>query len=387
MSLSTKDTQMKHTLGKMTLFILLSLTLYANELAEFSLTTDKKSPYEKEAVEITFHARQIKHDNVMFFFVTPKKSANYKIVLLQKEAKELAYHDKEAEFHYLLFALKSGKINVEFNFVIKVASDDAVAQVYTGSRDNVKWIETDDTEISVKPLVLDVKKLSKNVDLVGDFTLTQKIDKESAKAYEKINIKYFLKGIGFDDFNIDPLGDIEGVDIFTDVIKHANKATKEGYKIQREFNYAIIAPKNFTIPATKIECFSPAKNRFYTLTTKPHTIDVQALPKSELLDKEEYPKQENYSKESTNFFIYLLIFIAGYISAKINIKIPFIEKHRYKDIQKSNNPKDLLYTLMHSYADRGLEHYYAPLEDMAYGKKGKKSFAKIKREILNILQN
>ena len=379
---------MKHTLGKRSLLLLLFFVpfLTAHELAEFSLTTDKKSPYVKEAVEITFHAHQINHDNVMFFFVTPKKSTDYKIVLLQKETKELAYHDKDTEFHYLLFARKSGKISVDFDFVIKVASDNAVAQVYTGSRDNVKWIETDDTEISIDPLELDVKKLSKNVDLVGDFTLTQKLDKERAKAYEKINIKYFLKGVGFDDFSIDPLGSIEGVDIFTDVIKHANKATKDGYKIQREFNYAIIAPKSFTIPATKIECFSPAKNRYYTLTTKPHTIDVQALPTSELLDKEEYPKQKNYSKESTNFLIYLLIFIAGYISAKINIKIPFIEKNRYKDIQKSSNPKELLYILMHSYADKGLEHYYTPLEDMAYGKKGKKSFAKIKREILQSLQ-
>jgi len=378
---------MKNTLGKILLLLLASLSLIADELAEYSLTANKMTPYVKEAVEISFRAHQTDRSDVMFFFLTPKESDAYKIVLLQKEAKEIDYHEKETTFTYLLFPLKSGEIDVDFNFVIKVASDAAVAQVYTGSRDNVKWIETDDTQIQLTPLRLNVKGLSQSVDLVGDFTLASKLEKNSANAYENINIKYFLKGIGFDDFSIEPLGKIAGVDIFKDVVKHRNRATKDGYKIQREFNYALISPKSFTIPAQEIACFSPLQNRYYTLKTKEYKIAIKELPKSELLDKEEYPKKEDYSEGFKNFMVYLLIFIAGYITAKIDLPLRLQNRSKYKDIKESSSAKELLYTLMHSYSDKKLEHFYNPLEDIVYKKSSKKSFSKIKREILKTLQS
>jgi len=385
MSLLTKDIPMKNTLGNIILFTLLSIALNANELAEFNLTANKTSPYVKEAVEITFKAHQKERNDVMFFFLTPKKSNDYTIVLLQKEAKELDYHEKEAEFHYLLFPLKSGEIYVDFDFIIKVASDDAVAQVYTGSRDNVKWIETDDTKIVLSPLKLNVKALEKNVDLVGDFTINSKIDKTKAIAYENINLKYNLKGIGFDKFEHEPLEKLQGVEIFQEIITHNNKATKDGYKIQKEFNYALIADKNFTIPSKTLFCYSPKKKHYYQLNTKAYTITIDSLPQSKLIDKREYPQREDYSENFKNFIIYILIFIAGYITAKINLPLHLKNKLKYKDIKESTSAKELLYILMHSYSDKNLEHYYNLLEDIAYNKKAKKSFSKIKREILKEL--
>jgi hypothetical protein len=379
---------MKNILGKILLiFFSMSLPLFASQLAEFSFSLSKKNPFEKEAVEIIFKAHQKDKTDVMFFFLKPKKSPNYKIVLLQKEAQELAYHEKETEFRYLLFPLKSGKVKVEFDFVIKVASDKAVAQVYEGSRDNVKWIETDNTEIQLKPLELDVKKLKKDVALVGDFKLSSKIDKTSLKAYESVNIKYNLQGIGFDEFSITPIDNIKDVAIFSDVIKHYNKATKDGYKIQREFSYALISAKSFTIPSKEILCFSPKKQKYYTLKTKSYTIDIKTIPQSQLIDKREYPQSTDYSQSFKTFLIYLFIFIAGYISAKIELPSKKRKKQPFSDIQASKNPKELLYILMHSYTQSGLEEFYTELENMVYGEKSKAGFTKIKERILKRLQS
>ncbi len=387
MSLSTKDTRMNNILGKITLILLtLALQSFASSLADFKLTAEKKNPFEKEAVEISFVAHQKDKTDVMFFFFTPKKSKDYKIVLLQKESKELAYHEKKTKFRYLLFPLKSGKVTVDFNFIIKTASDQAVAQVYEGSRDNVKWIETDNSKVKVQPLELNVKKLQRDVALVGDFKLSSKIDKTSVKAYESVNVKYYLQGICFDEFHIEPIEKIADIEIFKDVIKHYNKATKDGYKIQREFSYALVGTKSFTIPSKEIHCYSPKSNLYYSLRTKEYKITVKELPKSELLDKADYPKKEDYTEEIKTLLIYLIIFLSGFITAKIKIPLMRKNKEEFLDIQNAKSAKELLYILMHSYAAYNLESYCNELENIVYRKNQTKGFSTIKKGILTTIK-
>ena len=388
MNLSTKDIQMKNTLGKILFLWLISSTyIYAQEnpLAVFELTTNKTDPYIKEAVEITFKARQKDHEDVMFFFVTPKKSDNYKIVLLNKDAKDIAYHDKESIFSYLLFPLKSGDIDVKFNFTIKVASDEAVAQVYRGSRDNVKWIETTNTKVDIEPLKLHVKLLKHDVDLVGDFKLSSKIQKTKVSAYESTNIKYFLEGIGYDEFTIKPIDDISGINLFLDINKHFNKATKDGYKIQREYNYALLANKDYTINSKSINCYSPKDGRYYTIKTKEYKITVEKTDISNLIDKDEYPKQTNYFKSIKEYLVYILIFFIGYISAKIDIKTKRSKKE-YEDITNAQDAKELLYVLINNYNDKVDKGYLKVLEEIVYKGSSSYTFKDIKKIVLKSIK-
>ncbi|MEO1937282.1 MAG: hypothetical protein ABGW85_01470, partial [Sulfurimonas sp.] len=81
---------MKNIHGRLLLLLLIVSGLYANELVDFSLRANKKHPYVKEAVELTFTAEQKDRSDVMFFFLEAKKSPDYKITLLKKEANELA---------------------------------------------------------------------------------------------------------------------------------------------------------------------------------------------------------------------------------------------------------------------------------------------------------
>jgi hypothetical protein len=240
MNTSTKDTQMNTNLGRA--FFVLSLlvtTLFAQKLADYTLTTSNPAPYLKEALTITFKAQQRDHTDTMFFFLEPQKSDDYEIHLLNKTTKELSYHNTTTTFTYILFPLKAKELRVGFDFTIKVASDEAVAQVYTGGRDNVKWINTDDTSLTPPPLVLHVQPLKHPVDVVGDFTLTSQVDKHTMNEYDSLKVLYTLKGVGYKEDNITllekNLEKDQDITLFFDTNDAYAKLTQEGYNIKREF--------------------------------------------------------------------------------------------------------------------------------------------------------
>jgi hypothetical protein len=373
---------MKKALGKIVIFIYFGCVALASPLATYTLTASKNNPKLKEGIEIKFSTTQQNRNDVMFFFLEPKKSPNYKIVLLKKEVKELAYHHKKATFSFLLFALKSGSVEVGFDFMIKTASDKAVAQVYEGGRDNVKWIDTKNTKIKITPLTLQVKKLSRHVDLVGDFQLKSTIDKKDVDLYDGVNLRYTLSGVGYDEIDIEPIEIQNGVKIFAEVSKHNNKTTKDGYDIDMVFNYALILDKSLKIKTKQISCYSPKTDTYYTLKPKFYDIKVSKPDIKTLIDKDEFPKQKNYTKEIKEFFIYLLIFTAGYLSAKFMPRVSRKKNKEFLDIKGAKNAKELLYTLMHRYHFEDIENFSKKLEKIVYLKNNNNEFKKIKHEIL-----
>jgi len=387
MSLSIKDTQMKSTLGKFfIIFMAFTYALNANtKQATFELTAQKKSLVVKEALEVKFVTHQSNHDDVMFFFLEPKKSDDYKIILLNKVAKDLAYHDKEAIFTYLVFPLKSGEISVDFKFTIKVASDEAVAQVYQGSRDNVKWIETINTDVFLEPIKLEVKELDQKVDLVGDFTLSATLAKENIFAYESANISYTLNGTGFNNFSFEPIEALKNVELFKDVTKHYDKATPSGYELHREFNYALVSSHDIYVKAKKFNCYSPKLQQYYTLQTQNYIVKVQNFDKTQLLDEENYPQTNSNFKFIGDFFTYLLVFLSGYLTAKYMPTSYFEKYKKFQDIKNAKNAKDLLYVLMHSYDKYDFKEHYEALNEIVYYNGKKSEFKKIKKSILKYI--
>ncbi len=389
MSLSTKDTQMKNTLGKIYLLVFLEILSFADtNLATYSLTTNKESVVVKEAVEVTFQATQKNHSNVMFFFLEPKKSDDYKIELMNKTEEDLSYHNKRTTFTYLLFPLRSGNIKVDFDFTIKVASDEAVAQVYRGSRDNVKWIDTIDTKVKLKPIILHTEDIKNNTQLVGDFTIISKLKNDQIKAYESLHVTYYLKGTGYDKTDIDLIDKIDGISIFKDVTEHYNKATKDGYLLHKEFNYALVGDKNFSIKAKQIHCYSAKQKQYYTIQLEPYNIKVDSTSSETLIDKQEYPTDTYDFEGIIKFFVYISIFISGFITAKImprQLRLVY-KKEKFDDIKKSKTPKELLLILINNYAKHNLEKSYCDLENLLYKESHEKSFKSIKKEILESLK-
>ncbi|MBU0631604.1 BatD family protein [bacterium] len=378
---------MKKNLGKILLFLIFPLIVSA-DLATYSLTSNKKDVYTKEAVEITFTALQKDHTDEMFFFLEPKKSDKYEIALLDTNTKKISYHNQTTSFKYLLFPLKEGEIDVEFDFTIKVASDDAVAQIYTGGRNNVKWIDTTDTKVKIKPLRLHVKPLKEDVQLVGDFSITSNIQSTNVNSYGSANIRYTLSGVGYNEKEFDLLKKIDDVTIFSEVSDDILKNKSEGSEIKREFSYALVAKKDFTIPSLIIKAYSPKYNRYYTLKTESYDIKVSSIDPSTLVDDKEFPQEKDYDFTTLkDIFIASLIFLAGFVTAKLSSDIRFkksAKKQKFKDIKDAKTAKELILVLLQNYKESHLIKYIDELEAAQYKHSGR-SFKEIKNEILKLV--
>ncbi len=380
---------MNKNLGKIILFLLTPLLLLAdNSLASFHLSANKSDVYEREAVEITFTATQKDHEDVMFFILQTQKSDDYEIYLLNKEITKLGYHNTRTTFNYLLFPKSSGSVSVGFDFTIKTASDDAVAQIYVGSRDNVKLMDTTDTVVTLDPLKLKVKALKRGTQLVGDFKISSRIMSDTVDQFSTVQVSYTLNGVGYLDNKMEPLPPIKGAALFDDIVDHLFKKSKNGYIVEREFAYAISADNDFVLPEVHIQAYSPRTKSYYDLTEAASKITIKKIDPKTLIDNKEFPDQEGYDWSWVkNSLLALFIFFAGFMTAKLSEEMHFKwvqRSERFRDIKESSDAKSLMKVLTIRYADQNLDEYIDALEMIIY-KKSDQKFKALKQEILKVL--
>jgi len=374
---------MKKSLGKVcVIFLLFTTILFAKEAAIYKLTADKATAYVKEAVQITFYAEQQDNANVMFFFVHPVKSDDYEIKLLTKEFEDKGYHHSVAIFKYVLFPLKAKSVKIPFDFSVKTASDQGVAQAYVDDHDGGKGIALKTTRITVKPLSISVKNLEHHVDLVGDFELKSTIDKTEINQFEAVNLHYLLNGKGYAN-TIKLPENLEGVTIFSEQNNIINKLSKNGYEIRRDYTYAFSAKDNFTISKIELNAYSPTKKSYYTLKIPEQNITVDKIDTSTLIDKEQYPKNEPLLTVTTlkTYLIYLMLFLLGYLTAKFTAFKIKRKKSVFDDIKKSSTPKELIFILLNKYPEKPVDKFIDALEKIDYGKSDE-SFSEVKSSIL-----
>lgn len=375
---------MKKNLGKL-LFILLILqvNLFAQELVSYELSANKTDAFVREAIEITFKADQKDHSHIMSFFLEPKKSDDYKIIFLTKEIHDKKHHDSSVLFKYIVFPLKAKVLNIDFDFNIKTSNEQNLAQAYVTDHDESSAIEGIVSLIKINPLKINVKPLTQEVDLVGDFHLQSSIDTKKIKSYESVNLHYILKGIGYNN-SINLLNQIKKVSLFKDINSQSEKLTKSGYKINRDYIYALSAKSSFIVPSILLKAYSPTQHRFYELHTPSYDISVTQIDSSTLVDKEDKPYKKSLLTFKTfkQWSIYLFIFISGFILAKVTeINIYTKKSEKFQDIKKSGNPQELILILLNNYQNREIKKWIEQLEKVAYGKDGK-SFKQIKKELL-----
>ena len=376
---------MKNNLGRLFFLLLLPLLLFADSnLASYTLIANKYDVVEKEAVEITLTASQKDHANTMYFFLEPKKNANYEVILLSQNTKKSSAHDSSMTFTYLLFPLKSGDITVDFDLTVKVATDQAITDVYTGTRDSAKQEKTTNSSIKIEPLHLHVSPLSQNVQLVGDFTLESKLQKNEINKYGAAKLSYTLSGIGYQGATLEPLGKIKDVTTFSQKNDLENEVEANGYKLKREYSYALSSDKNFQVPSIELTAYSPKLKKYYTLKAPSYTINVNSIDDTTLVDKKDFPMAKTFDLESLKqFTIALSIFCAGFFTAKVapNISFKRTQKEKFDDIKNAKNAKKLILILMQNYSHYDVKENIDALERLEY-KKESKTLKEIKSDVL-----
>lgn len=376
---------MKNNLGNTSLrlfiFLLSFITLQAEDFT-YTFNTDHPTPYVKEAVVLTLDLNQTNHDVVLLFNFSINKSEDYTFQRLDIKETD-SYHNAKIHYVYLIYPLKSGDINITFNLLKKVTTDESVAYSFSGDRDNVKTLETTDTQINLPPLQLQVKPLPEETVLVGDFALTYDIKKHQANAYEPLPFQVSIKGDGYPPL-VDMLLPKDGnFTRFTEKPIVKSIATRRGTQSTVMYPMALSHSQSFTLSPIMLKAFNPETEKSYTLEIPSQHFDIEEVAAQSLVDKIDSPDvlKEDWSWLST-LLGYIVVFAAGYLTAlswKWKKRQSHKEKHPLiQKIQSCKDEKALLQVLIA--ADS--KHFTSSIEKLEaslYGN-GKINLNKVKQE-------
>ena len=378
---------MKNHLGKITLLLLFPILLFASSpFASTTLSSNKKELVVKEAFVVTFTATQQDPMAHIDFIFEPQKSDNFKTSLLSIDTQKNASLNKTTLFKYLVFPLKSGDITLNFNFLAHIHTSETLTDIGIGDRD-LKSSKVLVKNLQTQSLALHVNPLSKDVDLVGDFNLESKLQKNEINQYGAAKINYTLSGVGYVDDALKPLGEMQGITSFSQVNNQFLKATQEGYDLKKDYMYALSSKNNFAISPVELKAYSPKKKIYYTLKTPSYNIKVSSIDPATLIDKKEFPENSTFQlKDLKDAAIAALIFFAGFFTAKLAPKWSFIRKRedKFRDIKEAKEPKELIIVLMQNYPSALVQESIDALEALLYNK-SENSFAEIKKSLLKNL--
>jgi len=382
-----KDTYVKHTLGSTLLFLFaIFIPLHAENFS-YDFHVDNPTPYKNEPILLSVDINQTNPDVVLFFNFSVNSSKAYRVVQIDS-VQDTTLHHSYIHYLYVLYPLKEGEINITFDLVERVTDEHKVAYSFSGDRDDFKKLETSDRSVTVPPLQIQAKALPKGTQLVGDFKLTSEIKQHQAEAYEPINMKVVISGEGYPPV-LDHLFPQEGnITFFRQPPAVKRFPTKKGISYQVTYTMAVSHNRSFTLSALTLHAFNPRTETSYLLEIPEQHFDIRPADQSALLDKTDNPApfQPDFTW-FTSLLGYLLVFIAGYLSARIvkhkkeskdAARHPFEEKIRH-----CNDARSLLQVLMA--ADR---QTFAPLiETLEKGlyAEGKIDLKKIKQSALEKL--
>jgi len=375
----------KNNLGKRSLhlffFFFCFLTLQAEDFT-YTFKVDQPTPYVKEPILLTLDLNQTNHDVVMLFSFDINPSEDYTFQRLDIQKTE-SYHDAKIHYVYLIYPLKSGDIDITFDLIKKVTTDESLAYSFSGDRDNVKKLVTTDTQINLPPLQLRVKPLPEGTLLVGDFALTYDIKKHQANAYEPLPFQVSIKGKGYPPL-VETLLPKEGnFTRFTEKPIVNSVATRGGTQNTVTYPMALSHSQSFTLSPIVLKAFEPKTEKSYTLEIPSQHFDIEQVDTHRLVDTVDAPDsvKEDWSWLST-LLGYVIAFFAGYITA---LSWKWSKKKRQKEdhplIQKIRDCKDekaLLQVLIaadHTDFTSSIEK----LEASLYGN-GKINLNKVKQE-------
>jgi hypothetical protein len=376
---------MKNSLGKVTILLLMLSALYAEDFS-YAIKVDNQTPYQKEGVILSLELNQTNPDIVLFFNFDIKKSKAYTFTRLDSVELD-THHNAHVNYLYLIYPLKEGVVDIEFNLIKKVTNDESITYSYSGDRDNVKTLSTEDTKITLPPLRLAVKPLPKGTRLVGDFKLKYSLKQHHAKAYEPIPFNITLTGEGFPPL-VDPILPKEGnFTQFTEKPEVHSRATKTGYQNRIIYPIALSHTENFTLHPILLKSFNPKTQSSYELRIPAQSFEIKKVAVKELIDSKNIPSTPKTDWSWIgDFFRYLLVFIAGYITAT---SLKWQQKKSQKEpttletkIKKSKDEKELLPLLLAS-QDKKFASTIEALEGALYHGK-KVDFNALKKRVLLI---
>lgn len=374
---------MKNSLGKLYILLLYLITLQAEDFT-YKFSIDNTHPYVKEAVVLSVELSQTNHDIVLLFNFDIAPSKDYSFQRLDAQETD-SYHNAKVHYIYLLYPLRPGEIDIKFNLLKKVTSDESIAYSFSGDRDNIKGLVTVDTQVTLPPLKLKVKALPKEAVLIGDFNLTYSIKQHQSKPHEPLPIQVTLKGWGYPPLLENILPKEGNFTRFTEQPIVQSKASRKGTTSTVNYPMALSHNQSFTLSTVHIKAFNPKTQKPYTLTLPSQHFNITKTDTLRLVDSVDTPQVFSTDWQWLQSLLsYLLVFAAGYFTAVIwkwEKSISAKEQHPLKKkIQNAHDAKALLQLLIAT-QNTQFASPIKKLESSLYGE-GTINLNRLKQEIL-----
>jgi hypothetical protein len=305
---------MRRLLGKITLFLLLGVTLYADY--SWSVSTSKREFYVNEAVEIVLKCEFSDSGYGYNIELEGLQNSAYEMHLLsQKESMHTGVRINE--YRFVMFVAHAGELPLAFNAVMKRTTKESIENSVIG-RDNVEELAFTSKRVALPELHLHVKHSP--LLLVGNFELDVVLSAQSVEAYKPLNITVTLKGEGsFDKLKPYELK-IKNAEVFAQVPLKFLKLTPRGFEGSITQQFAVVAKESYEIAPFELEYFNPKTQSVEKKSSRAYAIGVSdAYSKEELLDAE--PSKDEDTQEAFPLLSYLAVLFAGVIAGRFSTRM------------------------------------------------------------------
>lgn len=351
---------MQKNLGKIVLFFLLHVSLYANAI--FTQNVSKNNIYLNQTIKVTLQLTVDNNDSIDERYFEEYDTYQFWITPLKKETETKDTTHTTYTYEYLLEPKKAGIYTLDEQ-MIKISSEKI--------RKFKRWLK-----VYSNPITIKVLPLYDNLPIQGEYSMELKSDKTHIKANEAIHLTLQIKGKGnLKDIQKFDLGLKDQVVYSDEPIVDANFKDTSFHGIATQ-KFLIIANKSFTIPSLELKYYNPFKKEIQTIHTKPLLIKV-----------------ENKSKEfgDPKSYKYLFLFL-GVILGILFFKLFFLLKKRikrsqlplYQEIKKAKSDQALYELLIKNNRNNQFDQFIHRLEENIYKNKDWKID---KKKILQSFEN
>ncbi len=317
------------------------------------------------------------------------KDPIFKDFILVKKIKKDNYlkNDLLTTIKYILIPKKSGTLNIlpaKINFTLSHNSDIVVPFGFINPTINLA-----EESIKSNSLKIDIFSIPKNIDIVGNYKIENKINKKIANENEQIIYDITIKGEGnLEELEL-PKMNIDNVTTYQNNPEIEKKLVGDKFLTIYKQKYVFISNESFTIPSLKIKAYSPRFKKIYTLSTKEIDILINKHKVNRLIDvnsKKDINKQIanhtnvvldiNYYKKKidsinsskNNVLFFILGFILGGILILLIPKIIKFSKFKNKDIKSFSSYQEAFNILYpHTTKNKEYENMVTDLYEIING--------------------
>jgi len=295
-----------------------------------TLLSDKKQVYVGEEFNMTLLFKQRdKAEAIDSEFIAP----TFKGFWIKGETKSKRYKKDGytvTEKNYVLAPQRVGELKISAA-EMRIAYRTHTKDPWAGIISRIKWRSYYSNELSIG-----VKTIPNGLSLVGDFSISAEIDKNSIKPNEAVNVNIRVLGKG----NLEDIESfkpsIDGVNVFDEKI-----TIVDGVLMQK---MAFVSDRDFKVPSFQLKYFNPNTNEIKTIQTKAFSINVKNSKKTQDILKIKKDETSLKNKAANSDGDVLVSFINGIIpflvGILVGILLSLLRPFRRRQKEKVFNTKD-----------------------------------------------